>query len=308
MRNLRRASWVVILLFILVIAPHGALAQTGGVKTFTNGITLTGEWLAAWSASPDPYTEYGIPITGVIKSATGEQVLYTQQVRFRETPDGIVLDPLGSMLYTPGTPANFSFNTGACRVYGDTGFHICYAFLQAYGIHGSMLGAPLSDPEVMSGRIVQAFEYGWLEWRPENPPNQRVTFMDLGQIAYRLWEHEEPPGGYAPNKPDETPEVPMVAFAFVESSILPAGMDQTLYVIARTPDFKAVEGAIVQIAVEYPDGRKMGLLAERTDADGIARFTFPVKALENGAVVQVQANLQLNKSSAQAGTTFRIWH
>ena len=306
MRILRRASWVVILLFILVIAPHGAQAQTGGVKTFTNGITLTGEWYAAWSSSPDPYTEYGIPITGVIASATGEKVLYTQQVRFRETSDGIVLDPLGSMLYTPGTPANFSFNTGACRVYGDTGFHICYAFLQAYGIHGSMLGVPLSDPEVMSGRIIQAFEYGWLEWRPENPPNQRVTFVDLGQIAYHLWEHEEPDGFETIGR--VIPEIPMVAFAFVEFAILPAGMDQTLYVIARTPDFKPVEGAIVQIAVIYPDGRKDGQVSERTDADGIARFTFPVKAMENGDVVQVQANLQLNTVSTQAGTTFRIWH
>ena len=306
MRILRRASWVVILLFVFVLAPHGALAQTGGSKTFPGNITLSGEWYTAWFSSPDPYTEYGIPITGVINSATGEQVLYTQQVRFRKTPDGIVLDPLGSMLYTPGTPANFSFNTPACRVYGDTGFHICYAFLQTYGIHGSMLGAPLSDPEVMNGRIVQAFEYGWLEWRPENPPNQRVTFVDLGSIAYDLWEHPPVPGGPAPER--LKPVIPIVAFAFVERSVLPAGMDQALTVIARTPDFKPVEGAIVQVALTYPDGHMEGLLAQRTDADGIARFTFAVKDLENCQVVQVQANLQLNAVSTQTGTTFRIWH
>ena len=183
-----------------------------------------------------PTLNMASPITGVIISATGEQVLYTQQVRFRKTPDNkIVIDPLGSMLYTPGTPANFSFNTPACRVYGDTGFHICYAFLQAYGIHGSMLGVPLSDPEVMNGRIVQAFEYGWLEWRPENPPNQRVTFVDLGRIAYDLWEHKADKGALE-SSPSEIPDCG--SFAFVERSVLPAGMDQTLTVIARTPDFQ----------------------------------------------------------------------
>ena len=148
--------------------------------------------------------------------------------------DGIVIDPLGSMLYTPGTPANFSFNTPACRVYGDTGFHICYAFLQAYGIHGSMLGVPLSDPEVMNGRIVQAFEYGWLEWRPENPPNQRVIFVDLGPHCLRLVGTKADEGSW--NHAPAT-EIPIVAFAFVERSVLPAGMDQTLTVIARTPEF-----------------------------------------------------------------------
>ena len=85
-------------------------------------------------------------------------------------------------------------------------------------------------------------------------------------------------------------------------------MDQTLYVIARTPDYQPLENVIVQVALIYPDGRQDGQLAVRTDADGIARFTFAVKDLENGQVMQVQANLQLNTVSTQAGTTFRIWH
>jgi hypothetical protein len=304
MRNLRWVFWVVILSVVLVIAPHGALAQTGGVKTFPDGSTLSGDWLDAWNASPDPYTEFGTPITGVMESATGEEVLYTHQARFRKDSNGdIVIDPLGSMLYTPGKPANFSFNTGACRVYGDTGYHICYAFLQVYASHGTFLGAPLADPEEMNGRIVQAFEYGWLEWRPENPPNQRVIFMDLGRIAYDLWEPKSSDGEGAIGR-----QISMTAFAFVERAILPAGVDQTLFVIARTSDFAPLKDVIVQVRLEFPDGRVLGLPSSHTDEDGIARFTFPVQGLENGQVVQVQASLLQGSLTTQAATSFRIWH
>jgi len=305
MRNLCRASWVVILLIILVIAPHVALAQTGGVKNFPDGFSLSGEWLTAWNSSPDPYTEFGTPITKVMTSATGEQVLYTHQARFRQTTEGIVIDPLGSMLYTPGKPANFAMNPGACREWGDTGFNICYSFLQVYASHGPMLGAPLANAEEMNGRIVQAFEYGWLEWRPENPPNQRVVFMDLGRIAFDLWEHSK---GDAIDDGGISSKFPMTAFAFVERAILPAGMEQTLFVIARTSDYKPLKDVIVQVKLEYPDGRVLGFQSGYTDADGIARFTFPVDGLENGQVVQVQASLFQGTSTAQASTSFRIWH
>lgn len=306
MRIPRRAIWVVIVLVFLVVVPYSALAQSGEERTFPDGGSLSGEWLAAWEATSDPLLEYGPPITGVMTSVTGEKVLYTSQARFRQTASRIVVDPLGSMLYTPGKPANFSLNTGACRVHRKTGYHICYAFLQFYISHFEMLGDPLSDPEEMNGRIVQAFEYGWLEWRPENQAGQRVLMMDLGRVAYDLWER----GQQNLNVGDRTiaQQVPISAFAFVEHAILPAGTEQTLFVIARTPDFEPVADAAVDIQVNFPDGRKQGFSIQYTDADGIAKFNLPVSGLEDGQTVLVEVVVTYRGSSVKAATSFIAWH
>lgn len=308
MRKSSRIIWVAILLVVLVLAPQGAKAQTGGERKFPGGIILSGEWLAAWEASPDPYAEYGIPITRVMTSSSGDTVLYTQQARFRQTPDGIVRDPLGSMLYTPGKPANFSLNTGACKVYGHTGFHICYAFLQVYASHGAMLGAPLADPEEMNGRIVQAFEYGWLEWRPENPPDQRVIFIDLGRIAFDLWEKASLQQVPRDNAPVTSGEVDsLTAFTFVEKALLPAGTSQNVFVIASTADHTPLEGVAVQVVLKYANGREQGFISAVTDADGIARFNLPVQGKGDGQLVEVKASLSYGTLTAHASTSFRLW-
>jgi hypothetical protein len=308
MRNLRRVLWAALLLVVLVIAPQGALAQTGGEKKFPGGITLSGEWYAAWNAAKDPYLVNGVPFTNVIDSATGQKVLYTEKARFSQQADGsIVRDPLGSMLYTPGQPANFSLNTSACKVWKDNGYHICYAFLQTYISHGDMLGAPRSDPEEMNGRIVQAFEYGWLEWRPENPAGRHVVFMNLGRIAYKLWENKSGAEDSIIER-----QSPLIAYVFVDHPLITPGTEQSLAVIAYAPKNTSkespIEGAIVRVNVVYQNGQVDGQSSQTTDADGIARFSFPVKSQELGEVVQVQVFVQSGSSSAQAGTSFRIWH
>lgn len=305
MRITRRAFWVVLLLVILVLAPTGALAQTGGVKVFSNGILLSGEWLKKWSSSPDPYLQYGMPLTGVIQSTSGENVVYLQKARFRETAEGIVVDPLGQMLYVPGHPANFSLNTPACRVHPETGFHLCYTFLQVYSVKGDLLGAPVSDPEEENGRIYQAFEFGWLEWRPENPPNQRVVFVDLGRIAYDLWE-----GGDVSTIGSSLPvsSTDITAFAFVEQSILPDNSTQTLYIIARDSKYQPISDVIVNAAVEFPTGQVVGLGVRSTDANGLVKYTFDVRGFQIGQTVKIHANLKYGPNSAEAGTSFRIWY
>jgi hypothetical protein len=76
---------------------------------------------------------------------------------------------------------------GSERPIPETEFTVSGDFLHFYNIYGgeSSLGVPISEEMVEAGWRVQYFEYGRLEYHPENEADYRVTVGWLGDLLNR---------------------------------------------------------------------------------------------------------------------------
>ncbi len=319
-------GFLIAILFLPGLAISGS-AQTPEPQEFPDsGYTVSGPFLTFYRSLPDPYVILGHPISDAeTDEVTGLEVQYFQRARLElhhEAPAGqqVRLSNLGELLYTPGAPRAEVRNSGpACRKF-DTGHNVCYGFLQFYdAFQGDLyFGNPISEVEMVNGRMVQFFENVRLEWRGEVINGRHVGLSDMGRFHYDLVRRgipreftDEPDSSSPPGKepkPQTTP-ASLQLRAFVRHSLLNPNSQQTLYIVVQDQKLRAVRNAAISVTVTLPDGSVQSYRPPNTDTDGISIFTFTVGSIDVKEIVKVDVSASLPEAQLEQKTStwFRAW-
>jgi hypothetical protein len=306
------------LALLLSVSWTPAVAQTGAAMRYfpETGHWVTGDFLIKYQSIPDAVKIYGYPITEAFQDQTiGRVVQYFQNTRFElytEYPAElrVRITPLGTYLYKAEKPLPIPDSFPDCRTFPETGFRVCYAFLDFFQEHGGAaeLGYPISNFEIQDGRIVQYFQLACLEWHPELPTGERVQLSDLGKTYFDL-QAENPtrllPASVLNNRPQAVLNLQVRAYPL--AAVLPQSGEQTIYVIVQDQNLQPISNASVKLTSKLPSGRQQQInVTGSTDKDGILKQVFSYSnEIPGNATVQVQAEFEGLKGNTV--TSFRIW-
>lgn len=277
-----------------------------------------GDFLKAYLEVSDPVMIYGYPITEAYQERTqGKIVQYFERARFELFPEGpeelrVKVTDLGTLLYQPGPTLPIPENVPGCRRY-ETGFRVCYAFLEFYESNGgpAQFGFPISNFELHDGRITQYFQRARFEWHPEMPKGQRVMLTDLGRRYFDTLGEDPnrllPAPWSAPGSNLPQPILNLKVRSFSQSAVLPSNAKQTLFVIVQDQNLLPVSNAQVTLVIKLPSGYlERVVVPELTDKLGIVRYTFTFNDEPTG-VAEVFVSVTFEALEAQTVTSFRIW-
>ncbi len=323
---MRDKRWLWIGLFSVLLLLNGSksaraadrLADSGQPYESIRGHIVQGEFLKFYGSADDPLLVFGYPITDeFIDPQTGRLTQYFQRARFDLIPSAagelVELAPLGKLLHTgEAALAPISTNSSACRLFQDTGFSVCYAFLQFYdGNNGPVFfGSPISNVEIRDGRYVQYFERARLEWQPDNPSDQHVALTDLGTIDfYARGIQPITPKDFAPKIPNlDQATTNLQVRAFVEKALLPAYSQQTLYIIVQDQNLAPVQGANIKVKVFHPDRAEPQLLTPFiTTENGLSSVQFMIDNVPPKEVVRIEVTASYEGAASSTSTWFRVW-
>ena len=145
---------------------------------------------------------FGYPLTEAFEE-NGLKVQYFQRQRMEWWPDNpepykVLLTLIGDEVLGPATPPIPQQlipppRDGTRRYYSQTGHTVGDGFLRYFDRKGGLdiFGYPTSEPYVDGGVVVQNFQRGRMEWRPDNPEPFAVQLTLLG---YQLLERRQVPG------------------------------------------------------------------------------------------------------------------
>jgi hypothetical protein len=309
-------------LFLMILLAGLAFSISKAVRAQSSDsvyVSETGHWiwgdfLRTYNSVSDPLLFFGYPITDDFNDPiTGVRVQYFQKARFDlvDTNQGpqVQIAPLGKYLHESGAPlADIPRDGPTCRSF-QTGFSVCYAFLQFFDAHDghNRFGNPISDVEVIDGRYMQYFDFARMEWWPDKPAGQRVVLTDLGRIYFDKVVgngdllRSSPPANIAGNL------IKPIVRVFALKSLVGVGDQQTVYVIAQDQFLRPLDNAQVGVTLYFPDGGKEFYRLSETNEFGISQFSFTVGNLPVQAVVNVEAEISLRSENAIGRTWFRIW-
>ncbi|HNM36927.1 MAG TPA: hypothetical protein PKI33_07690, partial [Anaerolineales bacterium] len=188
---MRKTFTPIVLTLLLLAAWIPVHAQSVETQYFSEtGHNVSGDFLAFYNSNPNAAYLYGYPITEQITGRDGKSVQYFQRARFEyraDLPEGqrVQLTQLGRETYTSTGLLDVG-NSFACRNYPETGFSVCFAFLEFFDANGgvSQFGYPISGFEYHENKIVQYFERARLEWQPWRADGYRVVISDLGRAYF----------------------------------------------------------------------------------------------------------------------------
>jgi len=311
-----RILTVILLLSVVVFGlSRAATAQSSdSIYVAETGHWIWGDFLAMYNSSADPLLLFGYPITDDFTDPISDnRVQYFQKVRFDlvDTQQGqlVAIAPLGRLLYVPGAPlADIAQEGPTCRGF-ESGFSVCYAFLQFYDANngGIFFGAPISGVEVIDGRYIQYFENVRMEWWPDRPSGQRVILTDLGRLYFDKYVNNpdllkaDPPANSAGDL------IEPITRVFVLHSLIGAGESQTVYVIAQDQFLRPLDGAQVGVTLSFPDKTSEFYRLNETNEFGISQFTFNVANLPTRSIVNVEAEITLRGETSTGTSWFRLW-
>ena len=310
---------VTLLLTSLSAAPY-LQSEPDGRYFQETGHWVEDQFLVFYNQTPDPLRLLGYPLTESFEHPMRTEVTiqYFQRARLEYNPNGppgqqMRLAPLGDWLYNNvdhGKVAVFTVNSGACRLFATTGIAVCYAFLSFYDANRgpTYFGQPISEVEIIDGRLVQYFESARMEWRPEMPAGQRVGLTDIGRLDFDRTIGDPSISSPSANLPLVSP-LSISVHAFPARPLLAAGENQTIFIVVQDQHLQPVAGATVRISLRLPDGSRQNLAPQGpTNSDGFTQVDFRLdNALPNQVVeVQVEASLANGPSSASV-SWFRIW-
>jgi hypothetical protein len=277
------------------------------------GHTVRGAFLDFYLSAKDPLLLFGYPITDEFEHPiTHVRVQYFQKVRLDLVKGGsgeqVQLAPLGEDLKDDqASSANLASDSPACRMIAD--YPVCYAFLQFYDANNGSryLGEPISEAQIYEGRIIQNFEFMRLEWRPERPTGQRVVVTDLGRIHY-----DRTLGDSARLLPNDTANiagrlVEPQAFAFVAHPLVAANSAQTISVIVLDQSLNPLEGAMVKVEVQWPEGEPGIYRPSDTNANGISQMVINSGDYDANQIVSIKITVTYGGEEAETSTWFRLW-
>ena len=313
---LRRSITLVFILCLLGTSWGSVYAQTLENKYFSEtGHNVTGDILKYYNSNPNAMFLYGYPITEEFTSKDGKKVQYFQRARFEyraDLPEGqrVQITPLGSLTYVSTGPLNVTANTFACRTYIETGYAVCFAFLEFFDKYGgtTQFGYPISSFEYHENKIVQYFEKARLEWQPWKPEGQRVVVSDLGRVYFD--ELGEDLGSIPPVKAlDNTPQTisKLQVRAFVWKAVTLATDSQLIFVIVQDQNQLPVANANCTSVVHWPDGRNDSFtLATNTNGVGMIPLSFASQPY--GSLIYTDVSCTYNSLTGSTTTSFRIWY
>lgn len=311
-----RKFFIIFVLPILLLSTWSpAHAQTSDSKYFSEtGHNVTGEFLQYYNSNHEATLLYGYPITEEFTSKDGKTVQYFQRARFElntSLPEGqqVQLTPLGRNMYSSTGALNVN-NSFACRTYTETGFAVCFAFLEFFDKFGSVsqFGYPISGFEYHENKIVQYFENTRLEWQPWRAEGQRVVVSDLGRAYFD--QLGEDPALLAPVNPvDNAPRVitDLKVRAFVWKAVTLSNDSQMFFVVVQDQNMQAVPEASCSVIVNWPNGVKDSTAME-TNTTGIGIVSIQFNNQPYGSLIYTDISCTYNDLSGQTTTSFRVWY
>ena len=305
------------LAFCLLTTSWGAVyAQTSDLEYFDEtGHNVQGEFLKYYHNASDPLLLFGYPITEQITGKDGKTVQYFQRARFElrnDLPEGlrVQLTLLGRETYTPQNPLNV-FNAFACRLYSETNFAVCYAFLDFFDKNSGItqFGYPISSFEYHDNVIVQYFEKARLEWRPWNPEAQRVVVSDLGRVYFdKLGEDPGLLNSVPPKNNDIRPQLTNIQVrAFPWKAVTLASDQQVIFVVAQDQRDQPVTGAQCNAVIHWPNGQTDSR-SITTNSNGVGLVSLSFNTQPYGNLIYIDIGCELNGLKGKTTTSFRIWY
>ncbi len=319
MNSARRIVVFLLVVFLLGAGGSPVRAQTTTVesKYFSEtGHNVVGEFLKFYNSNPNASFLYGFPITEEFFSKDGKKAQYFQRARFEYRPDlpegqRIQVTPLGRLTYVPAGKLDVNNNTFACRSYPQTGFAVCFSFLEFFDAYGGVnqFGYPISGFEYHENKLVQYFENARLEWQPWKPEGQRVVVSDLGRMYFD--QLGEDPALLSPAAPINGAAQRMVLSlnvrAFVWKAVTLASDSQLIFIIAQDQNLQPVYNATCAAVVHWGDGRvETHTLATNSNGVGIVSFSFANQPY--GSLIYADVICSYGSLSKATATSFRIWY
>jgi hypothetical protein len=314
----RRFLAVFIMLCLLSASWGSVHAQTQGQDSryfSETGHNVKGDFLKFYEINPNASFLYGYPITEEFVSKDGKTAQYFQRARFEyraDLPEGqrVQLTQLGRETYFSTGPLNVS-NTFACRTYAETGYPVCFAFLEFFDQYGALtqFGYPISGFEYHENKIVQYFEKTRLEWQPWKPEGQRVVVSDLGRIYFdKLGEDI---GLLSPVKPASDTNGAIVSLqvrAFAWKAVTLATDSQLIFVIVQDQNLQPVPNASCTTLVHWPPNGQADPSTLTTNTNGVGMVPLSFVSQPYGSLVYVDVVCTFSNFSAKTTTSFRIWY
>lgn len=305
------------LIFCLLAVPWVSVgAQEQDYQYFEQtGHNVKGEFLKFYRSASDPTLLYGYPITEEIISKDGKRVQYFQRARFEYYPDRpegqrVQLTPLGSATYVAGPQLNI-FSPFACRTYSETGYAVCFTFLEFFDKYGGVaqFGYPISPFEYHDNMLVQYFEKARLEWQPWRPDGQRVVVSDLGRVYFD--KLGEDPALLPPVPPlsasIQPPILTLQVRAFVWKAVTLSTDQQLIFLIVQDQRSQAVANADCSATVHWPDGRN-DTIAIKSNSNGVAIVPLSYSNQPYGSLIYTDVSCTSQGVTGQTTTSFRIWY
>lgn len=298
--------------FCLLFTSWGSVrAQTPESEYFAEtGHTVRGEFLRYYHSVPNPTLAFGYPLTEQFTSKDGKTVQYFHRARFELDPfQGVKLTPLGRETYSPEKQLVIN-NPLACRTFIETGYSVCYAFLEFFEGNGGVaqFGYPISPFEFRNNQIVQYFENARFEWRPERAEGQRIGITDLGRIYFE--QLGEDPAFRKPAVrgfagPDLVLQLQVRAFP--ANAVTKSSDWQTIYVLVQDQNLQPVVGARGEAVIRLASGSSYRQNIEFNDK-GVGKLEFSFQNQPNGKLVNLDITAFYNGLQGKTTTSFRIWY
>jgi hypothetical protein len=317
-KPMRRLLVVFLALSLMTITWMPAQAQSTSYEYFDEtGHNLTGDFLKFYRSLSEPEFIFGYPLTEQMIGKDGKTVQYFQRARFELDPSQLEgkrvhMTPLGRAADTnlPSDQID-AYNPNACRYYSETGYPICFAFLDFFDKYGgiAVFGYPISSFMYRDGLIVQYFENARFEWRPSNPSGQLVSLTDLGNFFFDE-QHEDPAFKMRAKPLDNTiqPRVlSLISRAFPGKAMALSSDGQTIYVIVQDQTLLPIANATVAATVTWSSGAQE-LFAGLTDDHGVATLPITFTNQPFGSLIHIAIRVNSQGLTAVTTTSFRIWH
>jgi hypothetical protein len=301
---------VLLLILTFLLTPLGrANAQRSDEEQYfpETGHTVKGDFLRFYREAADPELVYGFPISEQFTSSDGRAVQYFERVRF-EWNGSVQLTPLGQRTYEPGPPLDIN-NPAACKSF-QTGYPVCFAFLEFYQAHGgrTQFGNPISAFEIHENLIVQYFENARFEWRADRLEGQRVVLTDLGRRYFnRLGEDRAQLSPIRTRDATISSVISIHARAFVKNAITQSSGQQTIYIIIQSQTNQPVANANGKVTIHFTDHHTEEYFFT-TNSSGLGSVTFNFENQAAGKLVLVEIIATNQGLAAKTTTSFRIWY
>lgn len=297
----------------LLLTSWGSVqAQASDVEYFAQtGHYVRGDFLRTYRSVSNPTLVFGYPLTEQFTSKDGKTVQYFQRARFEQAsnlPQGIRLTPIGRETYSPGRQLVIN-NPLACRTFTETGYPVCFAFLEFFEQNGGVerFGYPISPFEFRNNQIVQYFENARFEWRPGLEESQRIGLTDLGRIYFD--QLGEDSGFLKPASRDagQSSVLSLRVRAFPTDAVTTSNDQQTIYVLVQDQNLQPVAGASGTATIRLASGHTTQQQFE-VNSRGVGTFTFAFQNQPNGQLVYVDIGVTYNDLGSKTTTSFRIWY
>jgi len=314
---LRRTFAFIVAICLLGASSSYVNAQTQDTssKYFSEtGHNVKGNFFKFYSNNPNATFLYGYPITEEFISKDGKTVQYFQRARFElrtDQPEGqqVKLTALGQYTFV-STGALSVNNSFACRLFPETGYSVCFSFLEFFDQYGgaAQFGYPISNFEYHEDKIVQYFQNARLEWQPWKTEGQRVVVSDLGRIYFDYMR--EDPGLLASVKPsDNSPQVTtnLQVRAFAWKAVTLATDNQLIFLIVQDQNQQPIASANCNAVVHWPNGQiETTTIATNSTGVGIVSLAFSNQPY--GSLIYTDVTCASIGLSATTTTSFRIWY